>query len=213
MTRKIAIVSAGLSTPSTTGKLAEQIRNALHTEVTSRGESVDFVEVEVRQLAADLVKRMTSGTPCPDLQAIEREILGSDGLVAVTPVFSASYSGLFKMFFDSMDKDALIGKPTLLAATAGTMRHSLVIEYAMRPLFAYLRADIVPTGVFAATDDFAGHEDLFVRVRRAAGELVSRVLRADTSVAGFRASVQDDGKIREIPGGFAALLKGRKGAP
>ena len=91
----------------------------------------------------------------------------------VTPIFSASYSGLFKTFFDVLDKDALVGRPVLLGATAGTARHSLVVEFAMRPLFAYLRAVPVPTGVFAASEDWAGAGDtaLAGRVDRAAGEL------------------------------------------
>jgi FMN reductase len=93
-------------------------------------------------------------------------------------VFSASYSGLFKTFFDVLDKDALIGTPVLLGATAGTARHSLAVEFAMRPLFAYLRAVPVPTGVFAATEDWAGggtDAALAGRVDRAAGELADLV--------------------------------------
>ena len=74
----------------------------------------------------------------------------------MTPVFSASYSGLFKSFFDVLDPDALAGKPVLIAATGGTARHSLVLEHALRPLFAYLRAVVVPTAVFAASEDWAG---------------------------------------------------------
>ena len=98
----------------------------------------------------------------------------ADALVAVTPIFSASYSGLFKTFFDVLETDALAGKPTLVAATAGTARHSLALEHALRPLFSYLRAVVVPTAVFAATEDFGGTADgrLDERVDRAAGELV-----------------------------------------
>ncbi len=59
-------------------------------------------------------------------------------------MFSASYSGLFKSFFDVLDKEALVGKPVLIGATGGTGRHSLVLEHALRPLFAYLRAVVVP---------------------------------------------------------------------
>ncbi len=82
----------------------------------------------------------------------------ADAVIAVTPVFSASYSGLFKSFFDVLDEDALDGKPVLIGATGGTARHSLVLEHALRPLFAYLRATVVPTAVFAATEDFGGAE-------------------------------------------------------
>jgi FMN reductase len=102
----------------------------------------------------------------------------ADALVAVTPVFSASYSGLFKSFFDVLEEGSLDGKPVLLGATAGTARHSLVLELALRPLFAYLRADVVATAVFAASEDFgvtgpAG--GLSARVERAGRELADRV--------------------------------------
>ncbi len=64
----------------------------------------------------------------------------------------------------------------LIAATGGTARHSLVLEHALRPLFAYLRAVAVPTAVFAATEDF-GSPGLSGRIERAAGELADALLR------------------------------------
>ena len=64
----------------------------------------------------------------------------------------------------------------LIAATAGTARHSLALEHALRPLFAYLHAVVVPTAVFAATEDF-GSPGLSGRVERAAGELADALLR------------------------------------
>ncbi len=96
----------------------------------------------------------------------------------MTPIFSASYSGLFKLFFDLVDRDAFDGKPVLLAATGGTARHSLAIEHAMRPLFAYLKADTVPTGVFAATEDWGASSvamegGLVGRIDRAAKQLAT----------------------------------------
>jgi len=42
----------------------------------------------------------------------------------------------------------------LIAATAGTARHSLALEHALRPLFSYLRAVVVPTAVFAVAQDW-----------------------------------------------------------
>ncbi|MGZ4503863.1 MAG: CE1759 family FMN reductase, partial [Nocardioidaceae bacterium] len=106
----------------------------------------------------------------------------------VTPVFQASYSGLFKTFFDVVEDGALAGKPVLVAATAGTARHSLVLEFAMRPLFAYLQATVVPTGVFAATEDFGGAGGALVdalgeRVDRAARELAALIAGRPAPVA------------------------------
>jgi FMN reductase len=107
-------------------------------------------------------------------------------------VFSASYSGLFKTFFDVLEPGVLDGKPVLVAATAGTARHSLVIDHALRPLFSYLHAVVVPTGVFAATDDF-GDVGLDARITRAAGELAALVgsPRATGHAGAVRRSVDD----------------------
>jgi FMN reductase len=129
----------------------------------------------------------------------------ADGLVAVTPVFSASYSGLFKTFFDVLEPGILDGKPVLVAATAGTARHSLVLEHALRPLFSYLHAVVVPTAVFAATDDF-GDAGLDARIARAAGELASLAggSRGRHGPSGLRRSVDD--RLTD-PTPFAELLR------
>jgi FMN reductase len=175
VTRALAVVSAGLGQPSTTRLLADRITQA----VTRRLRAVDddaLVEVvELRPLARDLADHLVTGFPSPALADALSTVTRSDALVAVTPVFSASYSGLFKSFFDLVEDGALAGKPTVAAATAGTARHSLVLDHALRPLFSYLRAVVVPTGVFAATEDFGdtSQNRLDERVDRAAGELVA----------------------------------------
>jgi FMN reductase len=129
-------------------------------------------------LGAQPIARLT-GFANASLRGSTDAITGADGLIAVTPVFSASYSGLFKTFFDVLDKESLTGTPVLLGATAGTARHSLVVEHAMRPLFAYLRAIAVPTGVFAAPEDWGGDggvdRALAGRIERAAGELADLI--------------------------------------
>jgi FMN reductase len=128
--------------------------------------------VELRPLAHALADTMLTGFPSDELAAAISTVTQADALIAVTPIFSASYSGLFKSFFDVLDPSALEGKPTLIAATAGTPRHSLALEHAVRPLFTYLHAVVVPTAVFAATEDFADRR-FAERVERAARELAS----------------------------------------
>ena len=173
-TRTLAVVSAGLSQPSTTRLLADRLASAVREAAHEVGVDVLVEPIELRPLARDLADHLVTGFPSPALEAALSTVTRADGLVAVTPVFTASYSGLFKTFFDVVDKEALEGMPTLLGATAGTARHSLVVDHAMRPLFAYLRAAVVPTGVFAATDDFGSAEHaLGPRVERAARELVA----------------------------------------
>jgi FMN reductase len=202
-TRTIAVVSAGLSNPSSTRLLADRLTAATVAALRARGEDATVEVVELRGHARALADHLTTGFAAPELQAAIDTVVGADAVIAVTPVFSASYSGLFKTFVDVLDKDALRGTPVLLAATAGTARHSLVVEYAMRPLFAYLQAVLVPTGVFAATEDWAGGDrGLADRIDRAAGELAG-------SIAGRPAVREPVDPFADPTTSFEELLGGR----
>jgi FMN reductase len=169
---KLVVVSAGLSNPSSTRILADQLAAA---SVAALG-SAEVEVVELRELAHAITDNLLTGFPSGALAEAVASVEKADALVVVTPVFSASYSGLFKSFFDVLDPDILEGKPVLMGATAGTPRHSLVLEHALRPLFSYLHAVPVPTAVFAAAEDF-GSRGLADRVERAAGELADALLR------------------------------------
>jgi FMN reductase len=176
-TRTLAVVSAGLSVPSSTRLLADRLTAATVDALRRRGAETTVEVVELREHARDLADNLVSGFPNGRLRAALDTVSGADGLIAVTPIFSASYSGLFKSFFDVLDRDTLVGKPTLIGATAGTARHSLALEHALRPLLAYLRAVVVPTAVFAASEDWAGGPELVERIDRAAGELADLLSR------------------------------------
>jgi len=188
-TRTLAVVAAGLSTPSSTRLLADRLVAATVQALAERGVEAQVHVVELREHARDLADALVTGFPGPGLAAAQEAVTGADGLIAVTPVFSGSYSGLFKTFFDVLDKVSLTGRPVLMGATAGTARHSLVLEHAMRPLFSYLRTLVVPTAVFAAPEDWGVGEGsgapLSARVERAAAELADLV-------AGRRASAPAD---------------------
>jgi FMN reductase len=131
--------------------------------------TVDIIEVAA--LAVDLARATVSGVPSAELRAAIEKVAAADGIIVATPVYKAGVSGLFKSFIDLLDDDLLIGKPVLLAATAGTGRHALVADDQMRPLFAYMRALTLPTSVFAAPEDW-GAPELGDRIARAATELV-----------------------------------------
>ncbi len=175
MTR-IAVVSSGLSVPSSTRLLADRLAAAT---MAALGDEVTLDVVELRTLAHPLADRLLTGFASDELAAAIQTLREADGVIVVTPVYAASYSGLFKTFLDVLDPGLLDGTPVLIAATAGTARHSLVLEHALRPVFAYLRAVVVPTAVFAATDDFGADADLSGRVDRAAGELAALVGKVD----------------------------------
>jgi FMN reductase len=185
MTRHVTVVSAGLSQPSSTRLLADRLTAAVGRDLADRGEEVSVTVVELRDLAHDITNAALTGFAAPDLQDALDALSAAEGVIAVTPTFNASYSGLFKSFFDVVGQDALADTPVLLGATGGTERHSLVLEHAMRPLFSYLGAHVVPVGVYAASTDW-GHGDdaeaLARRIARAAAQLVAAVLASSKQV-------------------------------
>lgn len=204
MARTLVVISAGLSVPSSTRMLADRISGAVQREVTARGESLDIEVIELRELAGEIADHLVSGMPPSALRQALTAVSSADAVLAVSPVFTASYSGLFKSFVDLLDPDALTGTPVLIAATAGTPRHSLVLDHALRPLFTYLRATVVPTGVFAATEDFGGagrdgEEGLDRRIARAAAELGGLLVATSGAVPGFTAPLVDEvGRVDRI---------------
>ncbi|SEB32268.1 FMN reductase [Amycolatopsis tolypomycina] len=169
---KLAVVTAGLSVPSSTRLLADRLAAAT---AAAAGAPVEVSVVELRDIALDITKNLLTGFPSPELRTAIETVVSADALIAVTPVFTAGYSGLFKSFFDVLDTDSLVGKPVLLAATGGTERHSLVVDYQLRPLFGYLKAAPVATGVYAASSDWGSGE--------AAGALQRRIEKAGAELA------------------------------
>ncbi|MAO79417.1 MAG: NADPH-dependent FMN reductase [Nocardioides sp.] len=179
-TRRIAVIAAGLSNPSTTRLLADRLTEAVRGELGAREIEVAVDVIELREHAHAITDNLLTGFARPELAAAIETVTSADALIAVTPIFTTSYSGLFKSFLDILDPASLTGIPVLLAATGGSPRHSLAIDYAMRPLFTYLHTQPVSTSVFAASEDWAGGEgasSLRSRIERAARELADAVAR------------------------------------
>jgi FMN reductase len=189
-TYSLVTLTAGLGTPSSTRMLADQLTSAARESLEQDGSAVRATTVELRELAHDITDGLVTPFPGQRLSTVIDQIREADAVIAVTPIFNVGPSGLFKMFIDALDKDIWRGKPVLLGATAGTARHSLTIDYAIRPMFAYLRAALVPTAVFAASSDFGASsasesdgDPLWERARRAGGELAA-ILHSGLAVAG-----------------------------
>jgi FMN reductase len=184
----LAVVTAGLSQPSSTRLLADRLTSATQRELEARGQATDVTVIELRDLAHDITDQLLTGFGRPALRTAIEQVTTADGLIAVTPLYSGSYSGLFKSFFDVLEPGVLDGQPALIAATGGTPRHSLALEHAVRPLFTYLHAVTVPTAVFAATADWgdsgAEGRELNRRIDRAASELAAAIAPAAMAPAG-----------------------------
>lgn len=182
-TFQLAVVSAGASDPSSTRLLADRITTTVARRASQRGHSVTTTVIELRPLAAEVATAITSQLIGPKLTEAIATLAATDGLVVSTPVYKAGPSGLLTSFFQVLDNDLLIAKPVVLAATAGTSRHALVVDEQLRSMFAFLRTLATPTSLFAAPEDW-GDPALSKRIDRAAVEFVL-LLEADLA-AGVR---------------------------
>lgn len=173
---KLIAVSGGLREPSSTRLLADRLGAAVRAGLALADIEADIEVVELRHVARAITDAMLTGFASPELEEVFDAIAGCDGVIAVTPTFNATFSGLFKSFFDVLPEQALAGTPVLIAATGGTERHCMVLDHALRPMFCYLHALVSPTGVFAATSDF-GAQGLSDRITRAADDFTALVRR------------------------------------
>jgi FMN reductase len=175
----IVVITAGTSVPSSSRMLGERLGEATVAALAALGEPAELTHIELRTLAVELANHLATRLPGAKLREAFDAVCSADGVIAVTPVFNGSYSGLFKLFFDALDEGAMKARPVLLGATGGTARHSLVVEHAMLPLFYYLKALVSPHPVFAATKDWgtAGGK-LERRINRAAGAFAHLVTSA-----------------------------------
>lgn len=175
--RSIIVISAGLGVPSSTRMLADQMAEAVRKQLGELGSQANIDVVDLRDYAGDIANNMISGYAGPALSDVIDRVAKADAMIAVTPTFSASYSGLFKSFFDVLDPKFIDGMPVFFGATGGSSRHSLVLDLAIRPLFSYLRAYTMPTGIYASPEDWgsgaAGSDGLDRRIAQGAGELAA----------------------------------------
>ncbi|MDO5025531.1 MAG: NAD(P)H-dependent oxidoreductase [Trueperella sp.] len=182
--KQLVVVSASLSENSS----ADRLGQALSGAVVERAQAeVQVTHVSLRNLAHGIVDAMLTGFPGPELEAAFDAVAAADAVIAVTPAYNASYSGLFKSFWDVLPEETMRGKPVALGATGGTPRHSLITEHALRPMFSYLHAVVMPTALYVATEDFGHHAadsdasggaTLNSRVARAASELARYLMPA-----------------------------------
>jgi FMN reductase len=160
---RIVAVSGSPTQPSRTTALVVEVAERL-----ARGIVGEVTTIEL----APLLGELGQGVFRPQIGAAAQEALdtveAADVLVVGSPAYRASYTGLFKLFFDHVGQYALVDKPIILTATGGSDRHALLVEHQMRPLFGFFQAHTLPLGIFAGEADFSDYqvtsEDLSSRI-------------------------------------------------
>ena len=171
---KLVIINGSYQQPSKTSALAQllaaQIATVANTEIT---------EIVVSQLGTGFTDALTREELSGDGLAAVETVETADILIAASPVYRGSYSGLFKHFFDFVDQYALANKLTYLVATGGSERHALVLEHSLRPLLGFFQADVAPVGIYASSGDFDGttllNMEAYARIEVAVEDVASRL--------------------------------------
>lgn len=156
----IVAVSGSLHSPSKTTVLVREILEGFATALRSGAGNDLEVETHLIELS-DIGREFSGALSRDDLSPIAEEALrrieSATLLIVASPVYRASFTGLFKHVFDFVGQYALIDKPVLLAATGGSDRHALIIEHQFRPLFSFFQAITLPIGVYASDTDFVDY--------------------------------------------------------
>lgn len=168
---RVVGVSGSLQEPSKTTALVRAILDTVAEHVPIETRLIEIAKIGPR-FAGTLTRDDLPG----DVQEALRQIETADLLVVASPVYRASFTGLFKHLFDFVEQYALIGQPVLLAATGGGERHALIIEHQLRPLFGFFQSLTLPLGVYASTSDFDGSQLRDGAVRDRIDQAVSRGL-------------------------------------
>ena len=149
---KVVGVSGSLHEPSKTTVLVESI-----IEAVGRRTAIDAEIITLTKLGPSLGGALQRDHLPDEVEDALLAIESADLLIAASPVYRASFTGLFKHLFDFVDQYALVGQPVLLAATGGGERHALILEHQLRPLFGFFQSLTLPLGVYASTTDFDGY--------------------------------------------------------
>ncbi|WP_300265865.1 FMN reductase [Microbacterium sp.] len=149
---RVVAVSGSLHEPSKTTALIRAISGAIAERAP-----VDVTVIELTEIGPELAGALRRDQLTPAVEDQLRAIEEADLLIVGSPVYRASFTGLFKHLFDFIGQYALTGKPVLLAATGGGERHALMIEHQLRPLFSFFQALTLPVGVYASNTDFDGY--------------------------------------------------------
>ncbi len=174
---KVVAVSGSVQQPSRTLVLLNALLAELAQQLPIELHLIELARVGP-QFAGVLRREALPAAVQADLQAIE----SADLLIAATPVYRASYTGLFKHLFDFVHHEALKQVPVLLAATGGSERHALIIDHQLRPLFGFFQALSLPVGVYASEADFDNYHISNTQLR----ERIERAVEAAVASLGPR---------------------------
>lgn len=186
----VVAISGSVRRPSRSRALGDAVAAAALERIDLHFESYDLIDA-----GPGLGAAFTRDELSDDARRVLDAIENADALIAISPVYKGSYTGLFKHLFDFVSPAGLLNKPVVVGATGGGHRHGLVVEHQMRPLFGFFSAMTVPTSVYASDHEFADNTLIEPAVRQ----------RVDQAAAQLAALLLSRRPVTGETGGAAAI--------
>lgn len=109
--------------------------------------------IQVHQLPSAAL--ITADFMNKDIIAARQKVEQSNGVIVLSPVFQASYSGIIKTFLDLLPQKSLRNKAILPLMLGGSIAHLLVMDYALKPVLVNLGATNLLTGAYVTDNQIA----------------------------------------------------------
>lgn len=168
----IATINGSPRSGSRTAVLLQAICGAISTLTGAKSLNVDLGAEGFEILSG--VSRDKISLRGEELVSLAEE---ADLIVIGSPIYRGSYTGIFKHYFDLVDRDRMGGGLAVLAATAASPHHALAIEHQFRPLMGFFAVQTIATAPFAIDTDFdsgrISSQELLDQVSRCAREAAS----------------------------------------
>jgi FMN reductase len=154
-------------------RVGSKTRTAMDYTVKSVTEKYPDTEVTLIDLA-DYNVQFSDGRNYLEYEGdtgfVAKTIMEADAIIIGTPIFQASIPATLKNIFDLLPVNAFRDKVVSMLITAGSPKHYLIAEQQLKPILAYMKAQIVQTYVFIEEKDFHRKEivndDVFFRIER-----------------------------------------------
>ncbi|CAH1197615.1 FMN reductase (NADPH) [Paenibacillus plantiphilus] len=148
----------------------------MEERLLQKGAKVDWIQV-CELPAEDLIHAKWDS---PAIEACNALVEKADAVIAASPVYKATYSGVLKTYLDLLPQKALVNKSVLPVFIGGTIAHLLSIEYGLKPTLSILGASHQMSGVYvidsqvsrSADDKYVLDEEVRQRLDKAVDNLI-----------------------------------------
>ena len=165
---RIAVVVGNPKPQSRTLGVARAVADELGKAV---GASAGHLVIDLADHAGSLFDRESER-----LAGLTAQVAASELIIAASPTYKASYTGMLKAFFDRYGSNALAGSVAIPVMTGAGSGHALAAELHLRPLLVELGATVPARALYVTEAELPELDTSLASWAETAVPLVRRAL-------------------------------------